>query len=128
LEEATKEEVIELLPSKPNKAQRSLSEMGPQQAKASEGLRKHSMDVVCGTGEEAQHEKEARAISPQRATRKLEEPEGDDQMDELLRRVQKQRSVLDEILEQEDAREKEGKINADKWIILLNPNFKLIKG
>lgn len=85
--------------------------MGPQQAKASEGSRKHSLDQVSGTAEEAQHEKEAKAPTSQKGDKAgFVETSEDEKMEELMRRIQRNRSILDEIIEQEDARDKEGKI------------------
>ena len=95
-----------MIAPKPTKPRRSMSEMGPQQAKASEGLRKHSLDQVSGSAE-ALHEKEVKAPTSQKAG--FVETSEDEKMEELLRRVQRHRSVLDEIIEQEDARGKEGK-------------------
>jgi hypothetical protein len=102
------EEAVEVTAPKPTKPRRSMSEMGPQQAKASEGLRKHSLDQVSGS-EDAQHQKEAKAPASQKVEGFVETTE-DEKMEELMRRIQRHRSVLDEILEQEDARGKEGKI------------------
>lgn len=110
-EEAVKEEAVQVTAPKPSKPKRSMSEMGPQQAKASDGLRKHSLDQVSGSAaDEAQHEKEARAPTSQKADNKgYQETSEDEKMEELLRRCQRHRSILDEIIEQEDARDKEGK-------------------
>lgn len=91
---------------------RSMSTGGvqSQRGKTSEGLRKHSADATCRVSDaEYAQEQEGRSQSPQHGKREHLDGEGDDEMDALMRRVQKQRSVLGEILEQEDSRGKEGK-------------------
>lgn len=81
---------------------RSLS-TGAERGKKEELSRKHSADTLCRVPETQEAE------SPQRGSRDLGD-DGDEEMDALLRRVQKQRSVLGEILEQEDTRNKEGNL------------------